>query len=288
VTSTLPRRSIGALAACLLAATLGCSYIDTAISGAAGSAASAMGRTAGDQVGTAAGNQIGGAAVSRWGGAGMTPALQQQISMMYTQYLFSMAFGVGSYAVSTVEYKPGQYTRWNIVGRGDKGKPAVLERARLFDDKDGSQWWKVKWTSTSDDGKTEAIVLEALLSPKDMKMERLRGKFPQDAAGKEMALSENAWYSPPQKLSPKSIEGATKGIEAVTVPAGAFQARHVEFGDIGQTHDWWLVDSVPGGQVKQTTKAAQQKGDSSGPDSSNYTLELAAYGGDAKTELDTK
>lgn len=288
MTSMISRRASFVLAACVLSASLGCTYIDTALSGAAGSAAGSLGSAAGNQIGTAAGNQVGGAAVSRWGGAGMNPALQQQISMMYTQYLFSMAFGVGGYAVSTVEYKPGQYTRWNIIGQGDKGKNAVLERARLFDDKDGSQWWKVKWTSQSDDGKTEAIVLEALLSPKDMKMERLRGKFPNDTAGKEMALSDNAWYAPPQKLSPKSIEGATKGIEALTVPAGSFQARHVEFGDIGQSHEWWLVDSVPGGQVKQTTKASQQRGESGGPDSSNFTLELSAYGNDAKTELDTK
>ena len=94
--------------------------------------------------------------------------------------------------------------------------------------------------------------------------------------------------TPSKKLSPKSIEGATKGVEAITVPGGAFQAKHVVFGDIAQTHEWWLVDSVPGGQVKQTTSASQKRDDSSGPDSSNFTLELAAYGNDAKTELDTK
>ena len=276
--------SLSRLLACaaLAAALSACSLVQDAISGATGSAASSMGNAAGNQIGTAAGNQLGGAAVARWG-VGMNPALQQQMSMMYTQYLFSMAFGSGGYAVSTVEYKPGQFTRWSVGGHGDK--KSTLEQAHLFDDAEGNQWWKVKWAS-GEEGET--IILEALLSPKDQKMVRLRGKFPKDEAGKEMAVSDNAWYVPPQKLSKKSIEGATVGTENVTVPAGGFSTRKVVFGDVGATHEWYLVDSVPGGSVKQLTKAGNKSGGDSGPDSSNYTMELTAFGNDAKSELGTK
>ena len=95
-----------------------------------------------------------------------------------------------------------------------------------------------------------------------------------------MAVSENASYVPPTRLSKKSIEGATTGVESVTVPAGTFKARHVVFGDVGSTHEWWLDDKVPGGTVKESTK-----GHGGG---NAHVLELVAFGVDSKSELGTK
>lgn len=280
MTTVSSRRASAALALLLAAALAGCSIIESSIGSALGSAGSA----AGNQVGTSVGNQVGSSVSSRWVGPNVNAALMQQMSQFYTQYIFSLAFGSGGYAVATEDYKPGNFTRWNLSSSGEKGKGATLERARLFDDAEGNQWWKVKWV---DGEKGDTIILEALLSPKDAKMLRLRGKFPNDQAGKEMAVSDNAWYVPPQKLSQKSIEGATTGTENVTVPAGGFSAKKVVFGDVASTHTWWLANGVPGQTVKQETRG-QKHGGGDGPDSSNYTMELAAYGANAVTELGTK
>ncbi|MBS2020986.1 MAG: hypothetical protein JST92_01135, partial [Deltaproteobacteria bacterium] len=110
-----------------------------------------------------------------------------------------------------------------------------------------------------------------------------RGKFPNDTEGHEMAVTDNATYRPPQRLSKQSIEGATVGSEAVTVPAGSFNAKKVVFGDMAQSHTWYIVDSVPGGTVKQTAGAAQ-----GGDGKHHMVMELAAYGNNATSELGVK
>jgi len=261
-----------------LVCSAGCSmFVDNLVSSA--------GSSAGSQVGSAAGNRAGAAAVEGAGGSGASAsgapaggaygggmAMSPQATAFYTQYIFGMAFGSGGYAISPIDYKPGQYTRWNISG-GD-GKGATLERAFLATDADGNQWWKVKFIGE----KGEATIFEALLSPKDQKMLRLRGKFPNDAEGKEMAVSENAYYAPPQHLSKQSIEGAVVGTETVSVPAGSFTARHVVFGGMGASHEWWISEKVPGGTVKQATQGQNSGGN-------GYELVLAAYGDNAVSEL---
>ena len=47
---------------------------------------------------------------------------------------------------------------------------------------------------------------------------------------------------------------APVGPHIVTGPAGSFSARHVVFGGLGGTNEWWLDDKVPGGTVKQLLK----------------------------------
>ena len=281
------RRLLFALCACALAATSsGCSIATDMLYGTASSAASSTASSTGNTVGNEAGNRAGNAIVNSMGGptspVSANPnlgALNQQMMMMYTQVIFSMAFGSGGYSVGTGDYKPGQYARFSFPKQGggeDEG--GTLERGYLGEDGEGNQWWKVKMVSGK---KADTVILEALLSPKDSKMLRLRGKFPQDTEGKEMAVSENASYVPPTRLSKKSIEGATTGVESVTVPAGTFKARHVVFGDVGSTHEWWLDDKIPGGTVKELTKA-------SGGSGQGYLLELVASGSDAASELGTK
>jgi hypothetical protein len=219
------------------------------------------------------------------GGPGfdLPPALFAQMTMFYTQFMFSMAFGSGGFAIGSSDFKPGQYVRFQVPSPGEsKGSGRTsgsIERAYLGDDAEGNQWWKVKFVG---DEKKEAVILEALLSPKDGKMLRLRGKFPQDAEGREMVVAENSTYVPPTRLSPKSVEGATKGVESVTVPAGTFNARHVVFGDGVSTFEWWLADKVPGGTVKQMGRGG------GGERGGEYVLELVAFGSDAQTELGTK
>jgi len=283
----MTNRSLAALCACALAAALnGCSLLETAVYGGANSAASSAGQSAGQTVGNEAGNRAGNAAVNAAGGPtapvsgnpNANPnlaAINGRMSMMYTQVIFSLAFNSGGYAIGSSDFKPGQYVRYSIVSNDHGG--STIERAYLGDDADGNQWWKVKMVNA---GKGDTVILEALLSPKDQKLQRLRGQFPGETEGKEMPVTEGSGYVPPTKLTKGSIDGATKGVENVSVPAGAFSAKHVVFGDIGQTHEWWLSDKVPGGTVKESTKG--------NGGSQAHTLELVAFGNDAKSELGTK
>ena len=280
----MTNRLFAALCACALAASsAGCSIIETVISGGVSSAASSAGSSAGQTVGNEAGNRAGNAAVNAAGGptapVSANPnlaALNQRVSMMYTQIIFSLAFNSGGYAISSNEFKPGQFVRYTIASESNGG--STIERAYLGDDASGNQWWKVKLVNPSKDNET--VILEALLSPKDQTLQRLRGQFPGETEGKEMPVTENQGYLPPTKLTKGSIEGATKGVENVTVPSGSFSCKHVVFGDIGTTHEWWLSDKVPGGTVKESTKG--------NGGSHAHTLELLAFGNDAKSELGTK
>ncbi len=260
----------------LIAAALACascSLANSFISGAESSAGSTLGaRAANEVVGPAPQAQP---AVAFDSGSTSAAMYSNPVFLgIYMNMIFSMAFSSGGYDVAQVAYKPGDYTRWS-ASEGN-GKAATLERAYLFDDKNGNQWWKVKWT----DEKNETVVLEGLLSPSEKRFLRMRGKFPNDAAGKELALDEHSYYRPPQHLSKESVEGATTGVENITVPAGSFKAKHVVFGGVGGTSEWWLAEKVPGGSVRQLAQGENSK--------NAWEMKLEAYGSDAKSELGAK
>jgi len=218
-----------------------------------------------------------GAQAASYGGAGsggMSMATMNP-AFLYMGFIFTYAFSSGGYDVAPVDYKAGQYTRWS--GKGQNGKAIGIERARLFDDAQGRQWWKVKFT----DDESKTTVLEGLLDPAQKKFVRMRARFPEDKEGNELPMDEQNYYHPAQKLSKDSIEGATKGVEVVTVPAGTFKAKHVVFGGAGGTSEWWLDEKVPGGTVKQLTKNPRS-------DEDQWAMDLIAYGNDAQSELGAK
>jgi len=242
----------------------GCSsFIDSALNGA--------GNNAGNRAGNAAANSIMGPP----GSGGMTAATMPPATMnLYLGQIFSLAFSPGGYSLGDRDYKPGEYTRWDISNEEGK-KDATLERAHLFDDASGNQWWRVKWFSPDE----KPMVIEGLLNPTQNRFVRMRAKFPEDTAPQELPVDEQNYYHPPQKLSRESIEGATVGTESVTVPAGTFTARHVVFGQAGLTHESWLDSKVPGGSVRQATKSEKTV---------VSEMKLIAFGTDAKSELGVK
>ncbi|HUJ26056.1 MAG TPA: hypothetical protein VLW85_08565 [Myxococcales bacterium] len=257
--------------ALLVAATSACSMFSSVVEGAGDQA----GRNIGASMVGSSGAPQGGVNASYGGGGSMSMATMNPAFLnMYMGVIFSYAFSSGGYDISQVDYKAGQYTRW--TGHGQNGKGVTVERAHLFDDAQGRQWWKVKFTD--DNGKT--TILEGLLDPAQKKFVRMRAKFPDDKEGNEMAMSDQNYYQPAQKLTPESVQGATKGTESVSVPAGTFTASHVVFGAMDGTREWWTVKTVPGGAVKQLMKNPKS-------DQDRWEMELAAYGNDAKTELGT-
>lgn len=249
--------------------------VNRATGRAADSAADTAGKSVGDRFGNAAAARIGGT---------MTPMLTQ----FYMQFVFAMAFHQGGYAVNEVPYAAGEWTRWSIPNpgaEGDEPKETTLERAFLFTDKDQNAWWKVKWVVDPAKASESTLVVEALFDPRTNNLLRMRARMPNETEGKEIPVTEATYYVPPQRLTKQSLEGATKGIVPVTVPAGSFKARHVVFGDAaGGTAEWFLVDKIPGGNVKFVHQA--KGGDPDGdPDPQNYVMNLTGFGKGAKSEL---
>lgn len=250
---------------------------------AAGTAVDTAASRTGQAVGDRIGNQLGGMAAAR-AGAAMSPMLTQ----FYMSFVFAMAFNQGGYQVHEVAYRPGDWTRWSIPNPApEEDEPAetILERAYLFDDADGNAWWKVKYVLDPAKAADTTLVVEALFDRKASTLLRMRAKMPNEKEGKEVPVTEATYYVPPQKLTKQSIQGATKGVVPVKVPAGAFKARHVVFGDAGGgTAEWYLVDKVPGGSVKFVHRgpSADTDGD---PDPQNHVMNLVTFGKGAASEL---
>jgi hypothetical protein len=238
--------------------------------------------TAANKVGESVGNQVGNAAAASVG-ASMSPYMMQ----FYMGFVFQMAFAPGGYAVEESPYKVGEWTRWSVPNEkasGDEPKEATLERAYLFDDADGS-WWKVKWVFDTAKPDENTMILEALFGKKDYALLRMRAKMPNETQGKEMPVTGQTYYVPPQRLTPQSIKGATQGVVTVKVPAGTFQARKVVYGDAaGGSIEWYLTDKVPGGNVKIVHSAAKADDDGKA-DPQHYTMNLVATGKGAASEL---
>jgi hypothetical protein len=252
------KMAMTALCAALMA---GCSMMQGAMNSAMSSTSNTAGNVVGQRVGGAIGDQ-------------MMAGYQPQMMGAYTGYLFTLAFSSGGIAVQQGDYDVGDYTRWSLPS--NDGTVNTIERARLPDDDKGNQWWKVKFVNGK---KNETTILEGLFNPERTKLLRLRGQFPKEEA-KEIAVTEQTYYVAPTRLTAESIEGATKGSEDVTVPAGTFNARHVVYQYGSGTQEWWLADGVPGGLVKQSVQGKEQSGKGH-----EYTMTLAAYGKDAKDEL---
>jgi hypothetical protein len=259
------------LAAAGILAVSGCGTGNNFVDDAIGSAASAMGQ----QVGKAAGD-----------------AVVQHYSPMFmrwqTAYLMRMAFYAEGYSIEAAAhpYEPGEYTAWAVSGRDDK-TASHMRRAFLFENEDGNEWWQVVHDNV--DGEEE-VTLEALFTPDRSQMLRLRAEYPDGEGPREMPVEEQN-YRAPQRLTQESIEGATEGVESVRVPAGAFEARKVRFGQPGGgTQTWWLSDDVPGGVVKYSWTAPRDEDDEA-PEgaedmpTSAYIVELQDYGSGAESRL---
>lgn len=255
----------------LLAGAAGCSLFNSVASGAGDQA----GRNIGSSMVGSRGSSQGAVNASYTGGGMSMAAMNPAFLNLYMSVIFTYAFSSGGYDVAAVGYRAGQYTRW--TGKGKEGKGIGIERAHLFDDAQGRQWWKVKFT----DDENKTTILEGLLDPKQQKFVRMRAKFPDDAEGNEMPMDDSGYYHPAQKLSRDSVAGASKGVQTVTVPAGTFKAKHVVFGGAGGTNEWWLDEKIPGGTVKQAVRNPQS-------DDAQWEMELVAYGNNAKSELGTK
>lgn len=193
---------------------------------------------------------------------------------MYGAYLaplFSIAFSGGGYAVSTAPFKPGEWVKFSMEANEDS-RGGWFERAFLGDDASGNHWWRVKFF---DGGENSTIVMEGLFTADMQRVLRMRAQFPDDKGPQEIPVDQSTYYYPPRTLTKESLAGASQGTESVTTKAGTFTANHVRFGGASGGQDWWLVEAVPGGVVKQRAGNAERA----------HVILLEAFGSGAKSEL---
>ena len=251
-------------------------------SAALDSALDAAGRRAGAGVGNAVGARVGDAAGAALA-AQMPTMWTPDLTRVYMNYVFTMAFHSGSYTFENEGYEVGEWTRWRLTDSGSD-RPDEMERAMLHRRDDGMEWWRVKYISDTGEGR-DSMTVEALFDPETGEFVRMRGRMPGEAEAKEMPVEEGTYgYKEPRRLTEESMEAAMVGTETVSVPAGSFTADHVRYGGMeGGTYDWWLNEDIPGGMVKYSRSYESQ--DAEGPDPYNWVVELVASGTGAVSEL---
>jgi len=203
----------------------------------------------------------------------------------YIGELFALEYASGASLFET-EYKPGQWTRWDITQSDDPDTKQTLERAFLGTAPDSGEWWRMKTTvSRKEDDKVvvDTVVLESLFKPMGENMKqlvRMRGRLPGNKDAQELMVPAGMGMIQlsslfPIKPTPESIQGATVGTESIATGNGSVSAKHVRFGAGGGSIDWWLSDGVPGGWVKFTGGNGQD----------TYTMQMIGQGTGAKSEL---
>ena len=260
----------------LVVAVTGCgSALSSAIDAAASRTGAGIGTAVGDRIGAAAGGAV---------AARMPAAWTPDLTPIYMNYLFTMAFHSGSYELAGTEYEVGEWTRWRMVdSEADGEEPVEIERAFLNRTSAGQEWWRVKYVSDTGEG-MDSITVEALLDPESGEFRRMRGKMPGEKEAKEMPVEEGTYsYARPVQLTKESMEGALVGRESVRVPAGTFSADHLRYGSGYGTYDWWFNEAVPGGLVKYSR--TYEQANEEGPDAYNWTVELVQSGTGATSAL---
>ena len=255
-------------------ATAGCGSM---VSGAMNAAGAGIGSAIGNKVGAAAGAAVASRMPAVW-----TP----DMTPIYMNYLFTMAFHSGSYELAGTDYQVGEWTRWRMVdseaqAAGDE--PVEIERAFLHRTADGKEWWRVKYISATEEGR-DSITVEALMDPETGEFRRMRGMMPGEKEPKEMPVEEGSYtYTKPTQLTKESMEGALVGTETVRVPAGSYTADHLRYGTGYGTYDWWFNEEVPGGLVKYSR--THEQSDAEGMDPYNWTVELVRSGTGARSQM---
>lgn len=263
------RRPVAVLSSSILGTFLllssGCGAVDSAVD----SGMRAAGSVVGERVGTALGEQL----AARANLPAFGTAQWNRFMAAQAQVFFAYALSAGGYWPAESVYEPGEWTRFRIETPEDETFLYEFERA-LLTESEGRQWWRI--TAEYDEG---SWTYEALVDTAESRLLRLRAKDPEGNVG-EIPVAEHSVYPAPQKLTAESLEGATTGVETVTVPAGSFTARRVEFTGVGGrgTVSWWLAEEVPGEVMRyRVTEEGEPV----------WTSVLVSHGEGASTRLDS-
>lgn len=231
--------------------------------------ATANGAAAG-QLSVTRANSAMGAGLGGMMGANFGNMFMAQLYPLMFQYLFT----ANGYSLDFGPYQPGQWTEWKIASSADDDGQMVMRKAFLKRLENKQEWWQVKLKG--DKGEKD-MLFEVLFSADRQSIRRMRN-FGSDGKPAEVPVSEG-WYTPPQKLTPESLEGSlAKRGDSVKVPAGSYKADLYEFSNYGAGKvRMWRAKGVPGELVKSQV--------TSGDDNDSWNTELLKFGADAKSEL---
>lgn len=246
------------MAALSVAATGCATFVDRAVDRTVDKAANRVGEKVGKRVGDA----VAGAILSR-----LNPAMMN----VYTSSLLRVLFYQGGYyAEGATPYEPGQFTRWKAsnLPQGD-----WFERTLLARHEDNTEWWRIESRDTTDGGKEMVLIMEALMSQPDAEgnrqVRRMRAKMPGESEPREIPVTEEdakKWAITNNKvLTEESAQEMTVADPVlVSVPAGKYQARHIQMkGYEAQNRlDWFLSEEVPGSLIKYTSTVKDENGKS--------------------------
>lgn len=163
---------------------------------------------------------------------------------LQAQVLFSYTFSPGGYWVGKIVFSPGEYVKYEMSE--NDGSKVIIEKAFLKKLDNRNRWWRISWVSGD-----ETWIYEALLSPAEQRIVRLRARDTNRNEG-EVPIIEKIVYIQPAKITDESIQGATVGKEVVETPAGKFECDYVVFVSVSSEGkiEWWINDSIPGGVIK--------------------------------------
>ena len=171
-----------------------------------------------------------------------TPGWNQFMTLQ-AQIIFNYTFSAGGLWISTTGYQPGEFTKFEFKGADDA--PVTLERAFLRNLDDGREWWRVSWSDTEGTWVYEALLTSGANAGQIV---RLRGKDYDGNEGEIPVTGDQMVYTAPTQVSPESIQGATKGRETISTPAGSHVVSMAASGEGNM--DWWITGQVPGGVAK--------------------------------------
>jgi hypothetical protein len=230
---------------------VGCSTVRSAMGGAMGGLNTGVSNAAGAAVaGHFRGPSVPGAPAGAAGGGGGGMgggAVSPQMMTYYANWMFTLAFNSGGYALPNTDLKAGQSVTFQFQANDSKQD---MERAFLKTMPDGKQWWRVQWYNV--DNPQDSVVFEAEFSADRTQVLRMRGKTSGQQAG-EIPVEQGTGFSwsQPTYLTQESLDAATVGTESVTTSAGTFTAKHIKYTMMGGgNYEWWASDQVPGGVVK--------------------------------------
>ena len=177
-----------------------------------------------------------------------------QFMVLQAQVIFGYAFSAGGYWISANDLKAGEFTKFRITSGDDE--PVTLERAFLKKLDNGNEWWRVSWGDGEDTWIYEALMSEG----EERQVLRLRARDADGNEGEIPVTEGTSVYNAPVNLTEESIQGASKGSERVTVPAGTYTADHIVYMSAageGQV-EWWITKDVPGGLVKYLMNSKEE------------------------------
>lgn len=166
------------------------------------------------------------------------------------------------------EFKPvvGAWAEYQI--KGSDQKPTKMKIAIVG--KEGNAFWY----ETATDGQGGRTIMKMLLSgdPNDQKgVTRMIMKHGNEQAT-EMPMTGMGQGKKPAKAQPPKGKVIDKGMETITVPAGTFSARHIQYQNEKEVVDTWSSEKVPPYNMVKTS-------------AKDFTMVLVGFGTGAKTAI---